>query len=72
MIWACGKNGWAPYAQKGVDGGSKWSAGTMETKVRLDGWCEGGLGRQRNDSGGCASMLKRSERVESPGTYVTE
>ena len=36
----------------------------------MDGWCEGGLGHRRNDGGGCAS--KRSERVESPGTYVTE
>ena len=43
-----------------------------ETKVRLDGWCEGGLEQQRNDSGGCASMHERSEGVECPGTYVTE
>ena len=41
-------------------------------KVRLDGWCEGGLGQQRNDDGGCATMLERSERIERPGTYVTE
>ena len=40
-----------------------------ETKVRMDGWCEGGLRQQRNDGGGCALMR---ERVESPGTYVTE
>ena len=38
-----------------------------ETEVRLDGLCEGGLGRQRNDGGGCASIRERSERVESPG-----
>ena len=38
----------------------------------LDGWCEGGLGQQRSDRGGCASMRERSERVESIGTYVTE
>ena len=25
-----------------------------------------------NDGGGCASMRERSERAESPGTYVTE
>ena len=43
-----------------------------ETEVMLDGWCEGGLRQQRNDGGGCATMRKRSERVESPGTYVTE
>ena len=43
-----------------------------ETEVRLDGWCEGGLGQQRNGSGGCGSMRKRSERVESHATYVTE
>ena len=58
--------------RKSVDGGSKWRAGTRETEVRLDGWCEGGLGQQRNDGGGCATMRKRSERVESPSTYVTE
>ena len=40
----------------------------------LGGWCEGGLiyRQQRNDGGGCASMRKRSERVESPGTYLIE
>ena len=43
-----------------------------ETKVRLDGWCEGGLRQQRNDGGGCATLRERSKRVESPGTYVTE
>ena len=30
------------------------------------------LGQQRNDGGGCSSMRERSERVENPGTYVTE
>ena len=30
------------------------------------------LGQQRKDGGGCASMRERSERVESPGTHVTE
>ena len=38
----------------------------------LDEWCEGHLGQLSNDGGGCASMHKRSERVESPSTYVTE
>ena len=44
----------------------------METEVRLDGWCEGGLRQQRNDGGVSATMREGSERVESPGTYVTE
>ena len=38
--------------------------------VRLDGWYEDGLG-----NGGMtmeAALQLRSERVESPGTYVTE
>ena len=26
--------------------------------VRPDGWCEGGLGQQSNDSGGCAKDRK--------------
>ena len=33
--------------------------------------CEGGLGQQRNDGEGCASMCKRSERVANPSSYVT-
>ena len=37
-----------------------------ERKVGLDGLCEAGLGQQRNDGG------ERLERVESPGTYLTE
>ena len=60
------------YGQNGVDGRSKWRAGMRKTEVRLDGWCEGGLGRQRNGGGFCVSVRERSERVESPGTYVTE
>ena len=42
------------------------------TGVRLDGWCEDGLRQWRNDGGGFVPMRERSERVESPGTYVTE
>ena len=60
------------YGQKGVDGGSKWRAGTRETEVRLDEWWEGDLGQQRNDGGGCATIRDSSERVESPGAYETE
>ena len=59
-------------ARMGVDGGSKWRAGTRETVVGLDGCCEGGLGQQRNDGGGCTTMHERSERVESPCAQVTE
>ena len=72
MVRACGKNGRVPYGQEGDDGRSQWRTLTRETEVRLDGWCEGGLRQQRNDSRGCATMSGRSERVESPGTYVTE
>ena len=28
--------------------------------------------QERNDGGGSAIMLERSERVECPGTYVTD
>ena len=38
----------------------------------LDVWCEGALRQQRDDGGGCATMLEKSERVEGPGTNVTE
>ena len=27
-------------------------------RCRLDGWCEGGLGQQRDDGGGCGAMLE--------------
>ena len=56
-------------ARRVHDSRSHWETGTREAEVRLDGWCEGGLDQQRNDGGGCATMR---ERVESPGTYVTE
>ena len=56
--------------QKRVDGGSKWRAGTRETEVRLDGFCEGGLGQQKNDGGGCLTMRERSERVHGGPWYI--
>ena len=58
MVWAYGKNGRVPYGQKGVDGRSHWGAGTRETEVRHDGWCEGGLRQQRNAGEGCAKDRK--------------
>ena len=48
------------------------SVGRVRVRPRLD-WMDGlkvDL-QQRNVGGSCASM-ERSERVESPGTYVTE
>ena len=39
------------------------------------GWMDGvkvAVRQQRNDGGGCATMRERTERVESPGTCVTE
>ena len=54
-----------------ISSASQWGTGTRETEVRLDGWCEGGLRQQGKDGGGSATMRERSERVESPGTYVT-
>ena len=44
--------------------------GTRETEVGVDGWCEGGLGQQRNEGGVCRSIRKRSENVESPIVYM--
>ena len=35
-------------------------------EVKLDGWCEGGVGQQSDDGGGCSPMRDRYERVESP------
>ena len=49
------------YPEGYVDGGSKWRTGTRETEVRLDGWCEGGLGQHRNDGGGCTQCSKYPE-----------
>ena len=40
------------------------------------GWMDGvkvsNLRQQRNDGGGCTTKRETSERVDSPGTYVTE
>ena len=30
----------------------------IRIQVRLDGWCEGGLGQPRNDAGGCMKDRK--------------
>ena len=52
---------------------AKVSGGRVRGRQR-SGWIDGVkvLRQQRNDCGGCATMSERSERVESPGTYVTE
>ena len=54
---------------EGVNGGSKWRVSTIETKVRMNG-VEVALGNRGMTVE--ATMRARSERVESPGTYVTE
>ena len=49
------------------------SGGRVRGRPRL-GWMDGvkvALGN-RNVGGGCVTMRERSERVESPITYVTE
>ena len=47
------------------------SGGRVRERPRLD-WMVGvkGLRQQRNDGGGCCAIMR--ERLESPGTYVTE
>ena len=52
------------YHQKCLDGGCKCIAGTGLTEVRLHGWREGGLGMERDDGGGCATMRERKEDRE--------
>ena len=50
------------------------SGGRVRGRPRLV-WMVGvkvALGNMRNNGEGCASMRERSERVESPGTSVTE
>ena len=68
MIWTFGMTGCVPFGQKGVDGGSMWMAGTKQTEVRLDGQCEGGLGQQREDGGGCAK--DGNEWIALEHTYI--
>ena len=49
------------------------SGARVRRRPRL-GWMDGvklALGK-REMTGGCAKMRERSERVESPGTYITE
>ena len=50
------------------------SGGRVRGRPRL-AWMDGvkvAFRQQRDDGGGCATMRERSERVESPGTYVAE
>ena len=49
------------------------SGGRVRGRPRLS-WMDGVkvVRQQRNDGGGCATMRKRLESVEIPGTYVTE
>ena len=68
MVRACGNNVRVLYGQNGVDGGLSEVQGTRETEVGMGGWYEGVLGQQRNEVRGCATMLKISGRVESPGS----
>ena len=42
------------------------------TGVRLDGWCEGGLGNRGMTVEAGRQCAKDKERVESSGAYVTE
>ena len=46
--------------------------GTVYTDVRLDGYCEGVLGYQKDDDEGCTTMSERNEEVESPDAYVDD
>ena len=43
-----------------------------QTKVILDGWCEGGFRQQRDECGGSVTKRERQEGVESPGAYVDD
>ena len=73
MFWSCGKNGCLLYGQKGVDGRSQWRTGTRETKVRLDGWCEGGLSNRGMTVEAARQCAKdRKEWRALAGTYVIE
>ena len=50
------------------------SGGRVRRRPRL-GWMDGvkvALGNRGMTGLGCATMLERPERLESPGTYVTE
>ena len=70
MVLACGKKDEYRMARRVMIAEVSGGAGTRKTEVTRDGWCEGGLGQQRNEGGDCASMLKKSERLESPSTYI--
>ena len=38
------------------------SGGRVRSRPRLgwmDGWCDGGLGQQRSDGGGCVTLIDR-------------
>ena len=45
--------------------------GTWETEVRLDGWCEGGLGTEERQQR-LHYNAQKIEKEESYGPYVAE
>ena len=60
MVWACEKMDEYRMARRVLM--AEASVGLIRGRPRLGwmhGWCEGGLGQQRNDGGGCASMRER-------------
>ena len=66
-----GENGSVPYMARRVlmavvSGGRIWD---RPIGVRLDGWCESGLGQRRDDGGGCSTIRGRYEGMVSPGAY---
>ena len=63
MVWVCGKMDEYRMARRVLK--AEVSGGRVRGRPRLgwmDGWCEGGLRRQRSDGGGCAGKTgKRGE-----------
>ena len=72
MVFACGRMDEYRMARRVFM--AEVSGGRVRGRPRLC-WMVGvkvAFLHLRNDGGGCATIRKRSERVESPGTYVTE
>ena len=73
MVWACEKNGRAPYGKRGDKINGKWSPCEWWTLLCMDGWGKDNLECQRNDwKLHKISVARRGMKIRCEDTVVLE